>query len=258
MSSSFSTSSLQSGSFAAVYRLYAAVAGSLPFDPERGLGGRLLFAGRIEAENRLPTAASVAGAASLGVSADGAALRRAMREGEIDFVVTSLEEALRILKNELRKKQPVAVGVAASPERVVEQMIGRGVLPDLLPPSGWDSASAGIGQEAEATLKRWGARSPGGPGDGGDFVAWTVDRRSPVWLPRLDAVVLGVVPEGDVLRRRWIRLAPRYLGRNASQRRGVVLSAVEAEKFRTAAEALMAEWVAAGEEPAAVKIERTN
>jgi hypothetical protein len=255
MPSSFSSSSTQSGSFATVYRLYAAVAGSLPFDPDRGLGGRLLFAGRIEPENKLPTAASVAGAASLGASADAAALRRAMREGEIDFVVTSLEEALRILKNELRKKQPVAVGVSVAPERVVEQMMGRGVLPDLLPQEGWEVSSTGMDEAAAECFRKWGALQLDEPAaDGGDFVAWEVDRRPAVWLPRLDGIALAVVPEEDLLRRRWLRLASRYLGRAAARRRGVVLSASELDRFRTAADALVAERATAGEESVTVVI----
>ena len=38
------------------------------------------------------------------------------RDGVIDFLVNSLDEALRILKNEIRKRQPVAVAVSVAPE----------------------------------------------------------------------------------------------------------------------------------------------
>ena len=57
-----------------------------------------------------------------------------MRNGAIDFLVTSLDEALRILKNEIRKRQPIAVGVSVPVREIVKQMLDRGVLPDLLPP----------------------------------------------------------------------------------------------------------------------------
>src|SRR5579863_1446075 len=117
-----------------IYRLYAALARDL--DPETGLGGRLLYVGEPEqAAMHLLRAANIAGAASIAASADAASLRRAMREGALDFVVTSLDEALRILKNEIRKKQPVAVGVSVAPESIAREMADRGVQPDLLAPA---------------------------------------------------------------------------------------------------------------------------
>ena len=39
-----------------------------------------------------------------------------MRDGVIDFLVTSLDEALRILKNEMRKRTAVAVCVVQDSE----------------------------------------------------------------------------------------------------------------------------------------------
>ena len=82
---------------ASVYRIYAALAQEL--DPESGLGGKLLFVGELDqAACRLARAANIAGVASLAASADSAVVRKAMRDGIIDFVVTSLDEALRILK----------------------------------------------------------------------------------------------------------------------------------------------------------------
>ena len=59
-------------------------------------------------------AASVAGAASLCVDADADGLRQGLRSGFIDFVVGNLDEALRILKNELRRGLPVSVGLAVN------------------------------------------------------------------------------------------------------------------------------------------------
>ena len=56
-------------------------------------------------------AANIAGAASLSATADVATQKQAIRDGVVDFLVTSLDEAARILKNEIRKRQPVAVCV---------------------------------------------------------------------------------------------------------------------------------------------------
>src|SRR5215475_15725073 len=74
----------------------------IPHDRESsGLGGKLLYAGELDEDCRaLIAAANIAGAASLCVSADARAQKRAIHEGVVDFLVTSLDEALRILKNE--------------------------------------------------------------------------------------------------------------------------------------------------------------
>ena len=77
-------------------------------------------------------AANIAGAATLVATADRAAQRQAIRDGVADFLVNSLDEALRILKNQLRKRETVAVCVGLAPEAVEREMKERGVAPDLL------------------------------------------------------------------------------------------------------------------------------
>jgi hypothetical protein len=213
-----------------IYRLYAALANTLPLDPNSGLGGKLLYAGAIDADSRnLLYAANIAGAASLAASPDPAALRQAMRDGVIDFFVNSLEEALRILKNEIRKRQPVSVGVAADPTQLVDQMLDRGVLPDLLSRGNCPNQthrgrflSQGSKEIAEAAFP-----------PGSQFVTWQVDRDFARWLPRLDECAKAALPPEDRLRHRWLRLAPRYLGRLAQRERGVALNEEEFAKFQS-------------------------
>src|SRR5271170_3793870 len=96
-------------------------------------GGQLVFFG--EADSRgmaMAVAANIAGAASLGVDASAARIKVALRQGLCDFMVNSLDEAMRILKNQIRKKEPVAVVLMGDPERVAAEMLERGVQPDLL------------------------------------------------------------------------------------------------------------------------------
>jgi len=158
-----------------VYRAYAAMADTFAFDADLGLGGKLLYAGELGSPSRdLLLAANIAGAASLAASADPAAQRLAIREGVVDFSVTSLEEALRILKNEIRKRQPVSVAVGADPLHLVEQMLDRGVLPDLLPLSVHDSPF--IVQGARLI--------PDSAVDMAEFVTWSVDREFGRWMPQ--------------------------------------------------------------------------
>ena len=237
-----------------VYHLYEALAGTAPLDAQFGLGGSLLYAGEVIAGRNLLYAANIAGAASLAASADPAALRQAMREGVIDFLVTSLEEALRILKNEIRKRQAVSVGVSVAPHYLVEQMLARGVLPDLLP-----SISEQESDKIKPVhLKKFliqGARpiAASQPASG-QFVTWTVDRACARWLPRLDACALAVLPSEDRLRRRWLQLAPRYLGRLVQRHHGVVLTGQEKARFESGAAQLVETHNRESQEPITVTI----
>jgi urocanate hydratase len=162
-------------------------------EAEPGLGGRLLYVGELDQQGRSQVVAgNIAGAASLSTSADPTMQKQAIRDGVADFLVNSLDEALRILKNEIRKRNPVAVCVAAAPAAVEQEMLERGVQPDLHRVS----LTAG---EPEQT----------------QFVSWSVESSPARWLPRLDAIAMGCLAPEAVSARRWLRLAPRYLGRAA-------------------------------------------
>jgi hypothetical protein len=181
---------------------------------EPALGGMLLYAGELDAEGRaLLVAGNIAGAASLAATAELAAQKQAIRDGVADFLVTSLDEALRILKNQIRKHETVAVCVGAAPQAVEQEMLERGVLPDLLRPS------EELSPQSPFVLQ--GARPIPAPTPMKDSIllTWRVAAAPALWLPKLDAIAL------DCLRlesspaasagRRWLRLAPRYLGRLA-------------------------------------------
>lgn len=225
-----------------VYRSYTALTSTLPLDAQTGLGGKLFYAGEIGGEGRkLLFAANIAGAASLAASVDVATQRQAIRDGVVDFLVTSLEEGLRILKNEIRKRQAVSVGVAVAPHVLVEQMLDRGVLPDLLPRVSWDDR----GMAAMELFIRQGslpiiAEEERKTGDG-SYVTWSVNHDFTRWLPRLDSVVEESLPSDDWVRQRWLRLAPRYLGRVAQREHGVALSGDEMIRLRSLVLELLAE-----------------
>jgi len=179
-----------------------------------GLGGKLLYVEELDLQGRaLVVAANIAGAASLAASADPAAQKQAIRDGVVDFLVTSLDEALRILKNEIRKRETVAVCVAAAPESVKREMLERGVLPDLVRPADeFSEHSPFVSQGARQV-------PPAAQGENVALLAWSVAAAQAQWLPKLDAVALDCVPQEDWPARRWLRLAPRYLGRLAQGRR---------------------------------------
>ena len=224
-----------------VYGLYSALAAAPPFDPEAGLGGRLLFAGDLGVARHLLYAANIAGAASLAASSDPVAQRQAMRDGVVDFLVTSLDEALRILKNEIRKRQTVSVAVGLDPAEAVGQMLERGVLPDLLPPSSWDEGKTGLSDLSTRTWHDQGAQhladSEIAPWE---YITWSVDRDAARWLPRIDSRVAEILPGNDIPGHRWLKRMPRYLGRAAQKQHGVAWRIAEAAAVRAAVSTLLA------------------
>lgn len=214
---------------AAVDRLYAGLL--LCAEADSGLGGRLLYAGELDAEGRaLVVAANIAGAASLAATADPAAQNLAIRDGVADFLVTSLDEALRILKNEIRKRQTVAVCVALALDAVEQSMQERGVLPDLLP--------SGAAAPVFDAFLRQGARPvvSADPEQNQTVLTWSVAASPALWLPRLDALALDCLSPAASAARRWLRLAPRYLGRLAQGVRLLRCDKETAVRFRDLAQ----------------------
>jgi len=163
---------------------------------EPSLGGKLLYVGELDQHGRaLMVAGNIAGAASLSASADSSAQKQAVRDGVADFLVNSLDEALRILKNEIRKCNTVAVCVSVKPNDIEREMLMRGVQADL-------HRASLIAIEAEQRGSR-------------HLISWSVESSAARWLPKLDAIAMSCLAPEAASARRWLRLAPRYLGRSA-------------------------------------------
>ncbi len=211
-----------------VERFYAALMqfAATGSNAEPNLGGKLLYAGELDTEGRaLVVAANIAGAASLAATVDQAAQKQAIRDGVADFLVTSLDEALRILKNEIRKRETVAVCVAVAPESVEREMLERGVQPDLLRPGA-------AGKEHAKFLSHGAQQIQLSDLDKNQtLLAWSVASAPAQWLPKLDAIALGCLIPEDAAARRWLRLAPRYLGRLAQNQRLLRCNNETAQRF---------------------------
>ncbi len=95
-------------------------------------GSLLLGVGLNQRGRSLALASLAAGAASLFVEADPIELREAQRQGCCTFSVTTLDEALRALKNELRQGRAIVVGLSGDPARWLADMVERGVQPQAL------------------------------------------------------------------------------------------------------------------------------
>src|SRR5437868_5752153 len=79
-----------------------------------------------------PLAATMAGAALLGLGVDPERIKKRLKTGYCDFMVNSLDEALRILKNAIRKKENISVGLVGNCADVIPELAERGVVPDIL------------------------------------------------------------------------------------------------------------------------------
>ncbi len=95
------------------------------------LAGTLTFAhGAQSSATGLPAAVSIAGGATLLLDPDTAAVKSVFRTGGLDFVVNTLDEAVRVLKNEVRKHTPLASPSPPTPPHP-RRDAERGIQPDL-------------------------------------------------------------------------------------------------------------------------------
>jgi urocanate hydratase len=97
------------------------------------LAGKLIASGGMGGMGGAqPLAATLNGAAFLGIDVDPERIKRRVKTGYCDVMVNDLDEALRILKNAVRKREAVSVGLVGNCADVIPEMAKRGVVPDLL------------------------------------------------------------------------------------------------------------------------------
>jgi len=128
------------------------------------LSGKLVVSGGMGGMGGAqPLAATLNGAAFLGIEVDAEKIKRRIRTGYCDICVNDLDEALRILKNAVRQKQAVSVGLIGNCAEIIPELARRGVVPDMLtdqtsahdPLNGY--VPAGLSLDAAAELR---ARHP--------------------------------------------------------------------------------------------------
>src|SRR5438445_1648425 len=97
------------------------------------LAGKLIVSGGMGGMGGAqPLAATMTGAAFLGIDADPERIKKRLKTGYCDFMVSTLDEALRILKNAVRKGEATSVGLVGNCADVIPELAKRGVLPDIL------------------------------------------------------------------------------------------------------------------------------
>jgi urocanate hydratase len=97
------------------------------------LAGKLIVSGGMGGMGGAqPLAATMTGAAFLGIDVDPERIKKRLKTGYCDFMVNTLDEALRILKNAVRKKENISVGLVGNCADVIPELARRGVVPDIL------------------------------------------------------------------------------------------------------------------------------
>jgi urocanate hydratase len=97
------------------------------------LAGRLVVTGGLGGMGGAqPLAATMNGAALLCVEVDPERIKRRLKTGYCDIMVTNLDEAVRILRNAVHEKKAVSVGLTGNCAEVLPEMVRRGIVPDLL------------------------------------------------------------------------------------------------------------------------------
>jgi urocanate hydratase len=97
------------------------------------LAGRLVASGGLGGMGGAqPLAATMNGAAFLGIEVDPQRIKRRLRTGYCDILVNDLDEAVRILRNAVRKKEATSVALVGNCAEVVPELARRGIVPDLL------------------------------------------------------------------------------------------------------------------------------
>jgi urocanate hydratase len=221
-------------------------------------GSVILTLGLDEVGAALAIAGNIAGAVTLAIDNDPARLREIVRTGACDFVVNTLDEAIRAMKNEVRKRSPLSVALAVDPLQALSEVLERGLAPQLFScfvvAVDASSAQKQLITDASSHLAGLGAAHvnfaddmPTAVGEGVRTAAsliaplleqqrWTLHTltfSTPAELRRFDERALSLLPPEDRLRRRWLEAAPRILQRQRPPQRSLWLTQDEAEALHS-------------------------
>lgn len=215
-------------------------------------GAFVLSLGLSAAGLALPIGSNIAGAVSLSIDQNSDHIRSVVRSGAVDFVVHSLDEAVRAMKNEVRKHAPLSVALSADPLTTVSEILARGLAPQLfsslLAPDPRALAAAEKFHSLGAELVDFAANPLQS-----SYIhfrqsssilkpllasrSWklrTFSFNSPTQLRQFDAKALSMLSPDDRLRRRWIEAASRILQRQRPPHRCLWLTPREDEELSLA------------------------
>jgi urocanate hydratase len=97
------------------------------------LAGRLLITGGLGGMGGAqPLAATMNGAAFLGVEVNSARIERRLHTGYLDRVSRDLDEALAWVQEAKAQRRPLSIGLVGNAAEVLPELVRRGIVPDVL------------------------------------------------------------------------------------------------------------------------------
>ena len=168
--------------------------------------GALILTHGLESQS-IPFAANVAGAVCLTIDESPALCRAAMRSGACDFLVNTVDEALRVIKNEIRQLKPLSVALELNPQAAQAELDERGVLPQLFvsPEHPFPQAKTSWNEQSFSFESQQSLRA-------------------------FDISLQSIIPMTDP-RHRWLTAAPRLFPRDRT--RHMALTQIESEALST-------------------------
>ncbi|HEY6414546.1 MAG TPA: hypothetical protein VIX42_12725 [Edaphobacter sp.] len=207
-------------------------------------GGLILSLGLDSQGAALSIAANIVGAVSLAIDNNPIHIREIFRTGACDFVVNTLDEAIRAMKNEARKHAPLSVALNADPFLALAEIIKRGLGPQLFSTflhtltseqTHILSQTVNQFQSQGASLIDFTDQPDPDPFTSSNTLLaaliterhWTLQTHSfetTAALRVFDTQALSLLSPEDTLRRRWLEAAPRILQRERPPRRALWLT----------------------------------
>jgi hypothetical protein len=183
-------------------------------------------------DQAIPLASNIAGAVCLSLEQDPALARNALRTGACDFVVNTLDEALRALKNEVRQHKPLSVGLQGNQFHILTEILERGLAPQLVTNLNDPATLQTFKTQGATTLSSVEAETlVNSITEQNHWTAHDYPQPNPAALKSFDTHAVTLLPPNDDLRRTWLTSAPRLFPRETPPHRTLWLIPSEAEQL---------------------------
>ena len=173
------------------------------------LAGKLVVSCELGAvSGAQPLAATLPhGAAALAIEPDPERIKQCVKSGYCEAMVNDLDEALRMLKNAVRKREPASVGLVGDCSDIIPKLASRGIVPGFVFPNLFARAATPGETRAMSELQTLGAISldgetfrPGPPmGEDSEPLVCIALSGDSADIARVDRQLLELFPENQPL-----------------------------------------------------------
>jgi Urocanase Rossmann-like domain len=183
-------------------------------------------------DQAIPLASNIVGAVCLSIEENPTAARAALRTGACDFVVNTLDEALRAMKNEVRQHKPLSVGLQGNQSQILREILERGLAPKLVTNLTDPETLQTLQSQGDTTLNSEEAATlVTSITEKNHWTAHDFPQPNPAALKSFDTQAAAILPPDDNLRRTWLTVAPRLFPRETPPHRTLWLTPSEARRL---------------------------